>query len=75
VPEVTVVADEVVHLPALLEATGLAGSRGEARRLIDQGGVRIDGEQVAPGAYDLARDEVVGRVVQAGKRRFARPVL
>jgi tyrosyl-tRNA synthetase len=74
VPEVNVNAGDVVHLPALLQEIGLAASRGEARRLIDQGGIRIDGEQVAAGTYDLARDAVVGRIVQAGKRRFARPV-
>jgi tyrosyl-tRNA synthetase len=74
IAEVRVVLGESVHLPALLQELGLASSRGEARRLIDQGGVRIEGEQLPAGAYDVPRDKVLGRVVQAGRRRFARPV-
>jgi tyrosyl-tRNA synthetase len=61
-----------VHLPALLKSTGLASGTGEARRLIDGGGLRIDGEPVAAGTYDVAWDMVVDRVLQVGKRRFAR---
>ncbi len=74
IPEVSVAPTDPVHLPALLEQLGLASSRGEARRLIDQGGVRIDGAQVGRGIYDLPWADVAGTVVQAGKRRFARPV-
>lgn len=61
-----------VHLPALLKSTGLASGTGEARRLIDGGGLRIDGNPVAPGTYDVAWDIVADRVLQVGKRRFAR---
>lgn len=63
---------ESVHLPALLKSTGLASGTGEARRLIDGGGLRIDGNPVAPGTYDVAWDVVADRVLQVGKRRFAR---
>jgi tyrosyl-tRNA synthetase len=72
--EVAVARTDPVHLPALLRELGLAPSSGEGRRLIDGGGVRIDGEPVAPKTYDVAWDAVAGRVVQAGKRRYARPV-
>jgi tyrosyl-tRNA synthetase len=62
---------DVLHLPAVLAgAFGLSTS--DARRLIAQGGVRIDGRQVAD--LDLAREALSGKVVQAGKRRFARLV-
>jgi tyrosyl-tRNA synthetase len=65
-------AGDPVHLPALLvDALGLA-SRGEARRLIQQGGVSVDGEPV--GDVDIARARVAGRVLKAGKRRFVRLV-
>ena len=74
VPEVGVAPHDPVHLPALLQEIGLAPSRSEARRLIDQGAVKIDGEPVAAGTYDTAWDAVDGRILQAGKRRFARPV-
>jgi tyrosyl-tRNA synthetase len=75
IPEVAVSATDPVHLPALLRELGLAGSSGEGRRLIDGGGVKIDGATVAAKHYDHAWDAVAGKVVQAGKRRFARPVV
>ena len=60
-----------VHLPALLQsAFGISTS--EARRALAQGGVRLDGQQVANGSFDVPVDEVAGRVLQLGKRRFAR---
>ncbi|HXE98732.1 MAG TPA: tyrosine--tRNA ligase [Solirubrobacterales bacterium] len=60
-----------VHLPALLaEQFGL--SRSEARRLIDQGGVRIGGRVVEAGRLDVPAAEVDGQVLQVGKRRHRR---
>jgi tyrosyl-tRNA synthetase len=59
-----------VHLPALLvDALGVA-SRSEARRLIAGGGVHLDGRPVTD--LDLDADDLDGRVIRAGKRRFAR---
>jgi tyrosyl-tRNA synthetase len=58
-----------VHLPALLaDAFGLSTS--EARRLISQGGVKLDGEAVSE--LDLPRGRLDGAILQAGKRRFVR---
>ena len=58
-----------IHLPALLaDAFGLSTS--EARRLIAQGGVKLDGEAVSE--LDLPRERLAGAVLQAGKRRFVR---
>ena len=74
VPDVEVEASDPVHLPALLKELGLAPSNGEGRRLIDGGGMRIDGDPVAAGVYDLPWEAVSGRVIQAGKRHFARAV-
>ena len=54
----------------LLTDTGLTKSNGEARRLIQQGGVKIDGEKVEN--PDLEIDGHQALVLQAGKRRFAR---
>ena len=62
-------ADPAV-LPQLLEAAGLVSSRSEARRLIKQGAVRIDGEAVTE--EQVPRDQLIGRVVRVGKRRFVR---
>ena len=61
--------DGGVHLPALLRAA-FGVSTSEARRLVGQGGVKLDGEPVA--ALDLPPEAVDGRVLQVGKRRFAR---
>ena len=71
VAQVTVTAEgETVSLPALLvEHLGVA-STSEARRLIAQGGVRVDGEPVAE--LDIPARRLNGALVQAGKRRFAR---
>jgi tyrosyl-tRNA synthetase len=69
VPEAVVPAGDPVHVPALLAgAFGLSTS--EARRLIAQGGVRLNGDVV--GELDVPRDRLDGALVQAGKRRFAR---
>jgi tyrosyl-tRNA synthetase len=59
-----------VHLPALLVEHLGVPSTSEARRLIHQGGVRINGEPATQ--LDLPRAQLEGAVVQAGKRRFMR---
>jgi tyrosyl-tRNA synthetase len=60
-----------VHLPALI--AGVFGiSSSEARRLIAQGGVKLDGEGLDPDRLDLPARELGGRVLQVGKRRFVR---
>jgi tyrosyl-tRNA synthetase len=60
-----------VHLPAVVaEQFGL--SRSEARRLIEQGGVRIGGSVVAADRLDVPASELDGEVLQVGKRRHAR---
>ena len=58
-----------MHLPAVLsEAFGLSTS--DVRRLVTQGGVRVEDRVVD--ALDLPRAELVGSLVQVGKRRFVR---
>jgi tyrosyl-tRNA synthetase len=56
----------------LMVAVGMAASRGEARRLIDGGGVRVDGERVE--GYELSLAPGAGAVVQVGRRKFVRVV-
>jgi tyrosyl-tRNA synthetase len=60
-----------VHLP-LLMAGAFEISSSEARRLISQGGAKLDGEPLPSDRLDLAVAELDGRVLQAGKRRFRR---
>ena len=74
IPEVAVDLEDEVYLPGLLHSLGLVGSAGEGRRMIDQGGVRLDGEPVELGLYYYARERVESHVIQVGKRRFVRPV-
>jgi tyrosyl-tRNA synthetase len=65
-----VVPAGTVHMPALLvDELGVA-SRSEARRMVQQGGVSADGEVV--GEIDVDAAALDGRVVRAGKKRFAR---
>jgi len=69
-PRIRLPEGDPVHMPALLAENGLAGSRGEARRLISQGGVRIDGRPLDAGELDVARDRLEGAELRVG-RRFA----
>jgi tyrosyl-tRNA synthetase len=70
VPEAPLPEGEPVHLPAVLVDLLGVGSTSEARRLISQGGVKVDGEVVSD--LDLPRARLGGALVQAGKRRFVR---
>jgi tyrosyl-tRNA synthetase len=70
VPEAVLRADGEVHLPALLVEHLGVGSTSEARRLIAQGGVKVNGEVAKD--LDLPQEALDGALVQAGKRRFKR---
>jgi tyrosyl-tRNA synthetase len=70
VPDGTLPAGDPIHLPALLVDQLGIGSTSEARRLIGQGGVKVDGEPVTE--LDVPRARLEGATLQAGKRRFAR---
>jgi tyrosyl-tRNA synthetase len=64
--------DGLVWLPRLLVALDLATSNGDARRRIEQGGVRLDDEPVTDPAYEARREALVGKVLQVGRRWFGR---
>jgi tyrosyl-tRNA synthetase len=70
VPDLALPQGDPVHLPALLVESLGVGSTSEARRLIQQGGVKLNGEP-APG-LDVPRSALAGALLQVGKRRFAR---
>ena len=74
IPEVTLTADgDAATLTWVLREAGLASSTSEGRRLIEQGGVSLNGERVSDPARTLAAGTTA--VIQVGKRRFARVVL
>ncbi len=60
-----------IWVPRLLQSLGLASSASDARRLISAGAVRLDGVPVDEEHSDLAVEELVGKVLQVGRRREA----
>lgn len=76
IPEISLqeadgVDDGQVHLPALI-AGAFEISTSEARRLLTQGAVKLDGETLGGDRLDLPAGELSGKVLQVGKRRFLR---
>jgi tyrosyl-tRNA synthetase len=65
------VEDGSVHVPAVI-AEAFGRSRSEARRLLAQGGVKLDGEALGAEDVDVAPERLEGRVLQVGKRQFRR---
>ncbi|MGH7511099.1 MAG: S4 domain-containing protein, partial [Gemmatimonadales bacterium] len=74
IPEAEIPKDAIdgqnVYLPRVLAQLGMASSGSEARRLIAQGGVKVNGEPTA--LEEVSLEELRGAVVQVGKRRFVR---
>ena len=70
VPEHALLESDPVHLPAVLLDAGLVASTSEARRLITQGAIKVDGTRLTE--EDVPRASIVGALVQVGKRRFVR---
>lgn len=62
--------DGQVYLAGLMATCKLAQSAGEARRLIDGGGVKLDGEALPAKSYNVDPDALKGTVLQVGKRKF-----
>ncbi|MBC7292884.1 MAG: tyrosine--tRNA ligase, partial [Thermoleophilia bacterium] len=75
-PEVSLppeaVRDGRVWLPRLLVLVGLAASHSEARRLMEQGGVRLNDDVVNDPQVELEAQTVRGAVLQVGRRKFVR---
>ena len=70
IPEQILPDEDPVKLPALMNAAGLVSSNSEGRRMLSQGAVKIDGVRVDD--EEVARADLAGKVLQVGKRRFAR---
>lgn len=65
--------DGLISLPKLLTQAKLAASNSEARRLVKEGAVKINGEKVSDPNMHFLPEE--GMIIRAGKRRFARLTL
>jgi len=72
IPAVRLESTDTIWLPALLCDAGLTKSNGEARRLIAQGAVKVNGVRIEDETID--HKEIVDQVIQVGKRRFVRLV-
>jgi tyrosyl-tRNA synthetase len=76
VTEVDIPAEVVrqgnVWLPRLLASVGLASSNSDARRLIEGGGVRLEGQALTDPDAELRPEDLSGKVLQVGRRRFIR---
>lgn len=76
VPEVRIGSDHLqdgrIWVCRLLVAAGMAQSNNEARRLIAQGGVEINGTRVTDASAELPQEEVDGALLRVGARRFVR---
>jgi tyrosyl-tRNA synthetase len=67
--------DERIELARLLVQTALAPSMREARRLIEQGGVQVDGQRASDPKTVITLAVQPGVLLQVGKRRFLRIVV
>ena len=72
VPEVELSQDGEVWIVDLITMAGFASTNGEARRFIRGGAVRLDGQLVEDETLSLEPADVIGKVLQVGKRRYAR---
>jgi tyrosyl-tRNA synthetase len=70
-PELDIAAGEPQHLPELI-STALGLSRSDVRRMLAQGGVKLNGEPLPADRLDLEPDGLDGAVLQVGKRQFRR---
>jgi tyrosyl-tRNA synthetase len=72
-PEVVLPEDSrEVWIVGLVTRAGFAKTNGEARRLIRGGAVRLDGEMIEDERISLPAEDLEGKVLQVGKRRYAR---
>ncbi|MEO5858865.1 MAG: tyrosine--tRNA ligase, partial [Pyrinomonadaceae bacterium] len=68
------IAAQTYKLADLVVASGLVESKGEARRLIEQGGVKINGEKATAGGAEIELSDGTSIVLQIGKLKFAKLV-
>jgi tyrosyl-tRNA synthetase len=72
VPEVKVYAEKGAGLPALMTKLGLTASNGEATRLIQGGGVSLNGEKVSDPKIKLDLEAGKEYLIKAGKKKFVK---
>ncbi|OGA48192.1 MAG: tyrosine--tRNA ligase [Betaproteobacteria bacterium RIFCSPLOWO2_12_FULL_62_58] len=74
IPEVRLISSgDGLAIPQVLKQAGLTASTSEALRMIEQGGVRLNGEKVSDKTLRLGKGETA--ILQVGKRKFARVII
>ncbi|MEC4183478.1 tyrosine--tRNA ligase [Adlercreutzia sp. R21] len=71
-PDLAPNEEGLVYVAKILVDAGVAATASEARRLIDGGGVKVNGEALAPKSYNVAPAVLAGAEVQVGKKKFVR---
>jgi len=74
IPEFSLPSQDKIWVAKLLVEVGFASSNSEARRLVEQGAVKLNGRLLEDASQDLSHEELQGAVLQAGKRKFVRLV-
>lgn len=64
--------DGLVYVPKLLQEAKLADSAGAARRLIDGGGVKVNGKALEAKCYNVEPETLKCATIQVGKRKFVK---
>jgi tyrosyl-tRNA synthetase len=72
IPEVRLVPNQHYHLPTVMTEHSLAPSKSEARRLVQGGGVKLNGQKIADPDHEFMGQAAQNWVLQVGKRRFLR---
>ncbi len=72
-PEMELDHSEEITLLDLIMKAEFAPSRGEARRLITQGGVSIDGEKITDAKYSFSPEKDF--ILKVGKRKFMKVIV
>ncbi len=70
IPEVVIYTADSIGLPLILKQSNLVGSTSEGMRMIDQGGVRINGGKIIDKTLQLQINNTY--IIQVGKRKFAK---
>jgi len=65
-----IIKDGRIWIVKILVDTGIAGSNGEARRLIRQGAIKIEGSKINDDSLELEAGKLDGKILQKGKRCF-----
>lgn len=74
VPAVSLPEEDPIWIVSLIVRAGFAKTNGEARRFVKGGAVRIDGKVLDDERASLSKEDLVDRILQVGKRRYARLV-